>query len=272
MSFTSSIQSAVRAAVGMAVITLTGVGYAAPDAPAKDTMETGFLKKSIAVYGQEERYQVYVPAAYTPDTAWPLVVFLHGAGERGDDGEAHARVGIGAAIEKNPERFPAIVLMPQCPKETVWNTSHDVLDAQLAATRAEYSIDDRRIYLTGLSMGGYGTWLWGAIKTDVFAALIPICGGGDPDDIQRLLKVGGGNPYGSMASRLRALATVPIWAFHGGADGVVPPEHSRSMVAAIQARGGNIQYTEYEGMGHNSWDATYQNPDVIAWLLEQRKE
>lgn len=272
MSQFARIQNALWSAAGVALFIVAGAGYAAPETSAKDSMETGFLKKTITVNGQEERYQVYVPAGYTPDTAWPLIVFLHGAGERGNDGEAHARVGIGAAIEKNPERFPVIVLLPQCPKDTVWNTSHDVLEAQMAATREAYTIDDKRIYLTGLSMGGYGTWLWGAIKTDVFAALLPICGGGNPEDIQRLLKVGGGNPYGSLASRLRALATVPIWAFHGGADGVVPPDHSRSMVEAVRARGGNVQYTEYEGVGHNSWDATYQNPDVIAWLLEQRKE
>jgi len=235
-------------------------------------MDTGFLEKTIDVHGKADKYVVYVPAAYTADKAWPLIMFLHGAGERGDDGVVHSKVGIGPAIEKHPDRFPAIVLMPQCPKDADWNTTHDALEAQLESTRAAYNIDDKRIYLTGLSMGGYGTWLWGALKTDTFAALMPICGGGDPEDIQQLLKVGGGNPYGSLPSRLRALATVPIWAFHGGADSVVPPDRSRTMVEAIKERGGDIRYTEYEGVGHNSWDAAYGDPEVIAWLFAQRKD
>ena len=162
--------------------------------------------------------------------------------------------------------------MPQCPKNQVWATCHDALDAQLAETLKDYNIDHSRIYLTGLSMGGYGAWLWGAIHTDLFAAIMPICGGGDPLAIQKLLNTGGGNPYGSYASRLRALATVPIWAFHGGADGVVPPEGTRQMVKEIKARGGDIQYTEYPGVGHNSWDKAYQESKGIEWLLAQKKK
>jgi predicted peptidase len=234
-------------------------------------VDSRFLNKTIDVHGAEQRYVVYVPEGYTAETAWPLIVFLHGAGERGDDGLAQTKAGLGPAIKKMPSRFPAIVLMPQCPREQVWNTRHDGLDAQLAKTLADYNIDESRIYLTGLSMGGYGAWLWGAIHTDSVAAIMPICGGGAPTAIQNLLGVGGGNPYGSHASRLRALATVPIWAFHGGADGVVPPEESRNMVKEIKARGGNIRYTEYEGVGHNSWDRAYQESEGIEWLLKQKK-
>lgn len=249
----------------------TLIATSTTSAQEQDGMTTGFVNKTITVHSTEERYVVYVPENYTPDTAWPLIVFLHGAGERGDDGVAQTTAGIGPAIKKDPSRFPAIVLMPQCPKEQVWNTRHDSLEAQFEATLAEFNIDRKRIYLTGLSMGGYGAWLWGALHTDTFAAIMPICGGGDPYDIQKLLNVGGGNPYGSLASRVRALATVPIWAFHGGADGVVPPERTREMVAAIKARGGIIQHTEYEGVGHNSWDKAYQESQGIPWLLSQKK-
>ena len=255
-----------------AVILSLGAAFADNQEGAKGVMETGFLNKSITVHEKESRFVVYVPAGYNAEKAWPLIVFLHGAGERGDDGVVQSKVGIGPAIEKNPERFPAIVLMPQCPKDTAWNTEHDVLEAQMEWARQTYNIDEKRIYLTGLSMGGYGTWLWGAIKIDTFAALIPICGGGDPEFILQRLGTAGGNPYGSQASRLRALAKVPIWAFHGGADDVVPPAQSRDMVEALKARGGNVKYTEYEGVGHNAWDATYQDAEVIAWLLEQHKE
>lgn len=255
--------------ITLALASLAGAASAADE---KGAMETGFLDRSIEVHGKVERYVVYVPEGYDAAQAWPLIVFLHGAGERGDDGKAQTTAGIGPAIQAHPERFPAIVLMPQCPKDADWSTTHDVLDAQFEATRGAFNIDEKRIYLTGLSMGGYGTWLWGAIKTDTFAALMPICGGGDPADIQRLLQVGGGNPYGSLASRLRALATLPIWAFHGGADSVVPPDRSRTMVEAVKARGGDIRYTEYEGVDHNSWDAAYGDPEAIAWLLAQRKD
>ena len=249
------------------------VGAAASlQAQENDPMKTGFLIETISVHDTDHRYVVYVPEDYDAEKAWPLIVFLHGAGERGDDGLAQSTAGIGNAIRKDPSRFPAIVLMPQCPKDRLWNTQHDILDAQFARTREQYNIDPARIYLTGLSMGGYGAWLWGGIQTDTFAAIMPICGGGDPYAIQKLLNVEGGNPYGSLASRLRALATVPIWAFHGGADGVVPPQQSRDMVEAIKARGGNIQYTEYEGVGHNSWDKAYQESEGIEWLLKQRKE
>lgn len=261
-------RNVVRPLLVALLATLTTTTFAQEEA----SMKTGFIKKSTPVHGTPERYTVYVPEDYTADKQWPLIVFLHGAGERGDDNEAPRMQGIAEVIEKTPERVPAIVLIPQCPKDQIWNTRHDQLEALMATTRDEYNIDDARIYLTGLSMGGYGTWLWGALHTDTFAALIPICGGGDPHDIQKLLDVGGGNPYGSMASRLRALATVPIWAFHGAEDEAVPVDRSRFMVEEIKKRGGNVKYTEYEGVGHNSWDKAYQESDAIEWLLKQRKQ
>ena len=248
------------------------VAGAAASGEGANGMADGFASKSLTVGLQETKYAVYVPKEYSADKTWPLIVFLHGAGERGDDGVAQTQAGIGPAIVKNPERFPAIVLLPQCPKETEWSSQIDALEAQMEATQGEYNIDPTRIYLTGLSMGGYGTWLWGAVKTDIFAALMPICGGGDPADIQSLLKVAGSNPYGSHASRVRALAKVPIWAFHGGSDSVVPTERSRTLVEAVKAAGGNIEYTEFEGVDHNSWDPAYQSEDTITWLLKQKKE
>lgn len=259
--------------IGMAVAALVSVTSGA-DTPSEGAtgLAKGFSSKAITVGGKERKYAVYVPEGYTPDKAWPLIVFLHGAGERGDDGLAQTQAGIGPAIVKNPERFPAIVLLPQCPNDTEWSSQLDALEAQLDATRKEYTIDPKRTYLTGLSMGGYGTWLWGAIKTDTFAALVPICGGGDPADIQSLLKTGGSNPFGSHASRVRALAKLPIWAFHGGSDSVVPPANTRTMVEAVKAAGGTVQYTEFEGVDHNSWDPAYQNEDTIAWLLKQKKD
>lgn len=229
---------------------------------------TGFVNKYIDG-ASPRRYVVYVPFEYTPEKSWPLIVFLHGAGERGDDGLIPTEVGIGTAIRRNPERFPAIVLIPQCPKDVLWDSAMDDVERAMEKTNAEYNIDLARVYLTGLSMGGYGTWLWGAENTDRFAALMPLCGGGDPKDLQRLSKEEASD-YGSFDERIRKLAKVPIFAFHGADDSAVPVEKSRRMVKALEAAGGNIKYTEYEGVDHNCWDRTYGDADVINWLFEQR--
>jgi predicted peptidase len=214
--------------------------------------ETGMLSKTMTTDGGERTYMVYVPEEYDPEQRWPLVVFLHGAGERGDDGVDQSTVGIGPAIEENPERFPCIVVMPQCPTGVMWPAQAEHIDTVISLTLAEYSIDESRMYLTGLSMGGYGTFMYGADNVDRFAALVPICGGGRITDAAKL-------------------ATVPMWVFHGEADPVVTPDKSRSMVEAIKAAGGDIRYTEYPEVGHNSWDAAYGDPELMAWMLGQRK-
>ena len=179
-------------------------------------------------------------------------MFLHGAGERGSDGLLQTDVGIPHAIRKDPGRFPCVVAMPQCPAGSAWKDRLDIVDETIARSLADYNVDKHRIYLTGLSMGGYGTWAYGARHPEMFAALIPICGGGQTTDAP-------------------ALAKVPIRVFHGGVDSVVNPSASRAMVEAVKNAGGNIEYTEYPDLNHNSWDATYGNPDVIAWLLAQRR-
>ncbi|MBX7255405.1 MAG: dienelactone hydrolase family protein [Candidatus Hydrogenedentes bacterium] len=213
---------------------------------------TGFLNKTMTVDGNTRNYVVYVPSDYDPGKKWPMVVFLHGMGERGRDGLLQTEVGIGSAIRRQASLYPCIVVMPQCPGDTVWLNAFQHIDVAMEQTLKEYSIDSSRIYLTGLSMGGYGSWAYGALHNDVFAAIIPICGGGKVSDAP-------------------ALAKVPIWAFHGGADSVVKPLASQSMVQAVKEAGGNIQYTEYPGVDHNSWDQTYRDLDVVKWLLSQKK-
>jgi predicted peptidase len=214
---------------------------------------TGFINKTLNVGGKSLAYAVYVPRDYDASKSWPLVIFLHGMGERGSDGLAQTDVGIGRAIRKNPDRFTCIVAMPQCPGDSQWNERHDIIAETIARSVADYSIDAKRVYLTGLSMGGYGTWSYGAAHPETFAALVPVCGGGKPEDAP-------------------SLAKVPIRVFHGGADSVVKPEASRVMVEAVKAAGGDIAYTEYPDVNHNSWDVTYGNADVIAWLLAQKKK
>ena len=218
-----------------------------------DPSATGFISKTMDVNGVQRRYVVYVPHGYRPDNEWPLIVFLHGMGERGDDGMLQTEVGIGRAIRRHPDWFPCLVVMPQCPNDVLWYKAFDEIHATLAKTREEYHVDPGRIYLTGLSMGGFATWMYGAQRLDVFAALMPICGGGRTEDAE-------------------ALAEVPIRAFHGADDTKVPPALSRRMVEAVKRAGGDIKYTEFLGVEHNSWDPAYDDRANIKWLLRQRKK
>jgi predicted peptidase len=214
---------------------------------------TGFINKRIEIDGTERRYVVYVPRQYDPEKKWPLILFLHGAGERGNDGLLQTEVGIGRAIRKHADWFPCLVLMPQCPERMWWDGARKDVEQTLEKTLREYNIDPDRVYLTGLSMGGYACWMYGAEHAEKFAALMPICGGGREKDAS-------------------SLATLPIWAFHGASDDVVSPEESRKMVKAVRDAGGNIQYTEFEDTGHNSWDKAYGEEKHIKWLLQQRRQ
>jgi len=213
---------------------------------------TGFIQKTMTVNGKDRAYAVFVPRDYDPHKAWPLVVFLHGSGERGSDGFLQTDVGIGHAIRQNADRFPCIVVMPQCPKKVWWDKAFDDIDLATSLTMKEYTIDKRRVYLTGLSMGGFATWVYGADHVDRFAALMPICGGGRPQDAPKLAKV-------------------PIWAFHGALDKTVNPQESRRMVEAVKKAGGDVRYTEFPNDEHNSWDDAYGDAKAIRWLLSQKK-
>ncbi len=216
-------------------------------------VETGFVAKEIELDGKSYKYMVYVPEDYDAGKSWPAILFMHGAGERGSDGVKQSTVGIGKAIRNNPERFPCIVIMPQCPEASFWEGPvQELALGTLDAAIGEYNIDDDRIVLTGLSLGGFGTWSIGSRCAERFCALVPICGGGIPTDGERYAKT-------------------PIWCFHGSADPVVPVKRSQEMVQMIRAAGGNVEYTELEGVGHNSWDPAYGNPELIEWMLKQRR-
>lgn len=250
-------------AVAVMVLTLAGVfgleelGGAAY---AADVSDTGFISMATSAEGEEWPAVLYVPEDYDPDKKWPLIVFLHGMGERGSDGQRQTEVGIGEVIRSNPERFPCLVYMPQCSTDTFWSSATNEKGAPadvhitqgIETVLGKYNIDEDRVSLTGLSMGGYGTFAYGAKHIDRFSALMPICGGGNVDDAA-------------------ALAKRPMWVFHGGADPVVNPEQSRRMIKATKQAGGDVRYTEYEGVGHNSWDNAYGSADAIAWLLAQKR-
>jgi len=235
---------------------------------------TGFLNRVVTVTGVDYRYQVYVPPSWSKKQKWPVILFLHGAGERGDDGLIQTEVGIGTAIPRHQDRFPAIVVMPQCRAKVWWLDASMEAQALRALDDAmkEFKGDPARVYLTGLSMGGYATWDLGAKATGRFAALVPICGG-----VILPVHVTGrepgmppaeatGDPYAASA---HSIGTTPVWAFHGD-DPVVPVTESRKLVEALRAAGGNVRYTEYPGVGHNSWEEAYAEPELMPWLLAQR--
>lgn len=214
-------------------------------------------------------YRLLRPKGYDSTKRYPLVIFYHGAGERGDDNVKPLVHGMNDfASDDVMEKYPCFVIAPQCPEGDQWvdapwsADSHKMREQPtkpmqlsldlVTSLQAEFSIDERRLYVTGLSMGGFGTWDALQRYPNRFAAAVPICGGGDP-------------------AFAKQLAHIPIWAFHGDADTAVKPIRSRDMINALKAAGGSPKYTEYPGVGHNSWAATYANRDLYAWLFAQKR-
>jgi len=198
------------------------------------------------------KYLLFLPEGYgEKKQGWPMILFLHGAGERGSDLRKVKKHGPPKIVEKRKD-FPFIVVSPQCPQDDWWTEKAEVLIHLLDDIVSRYDVDTDRIYLTGLSMGGYGTWSLASAYPERFAATAPICGGG-----KRF-----------MAHKLK---DVPVWAFHGAKDNVVPLEESEEMVNAIKARGGNAKLTVYPDAGHDSWTETYNNEALYDWFLKHRK-
>jgi predicted peptidase len=230
-----------------------------------DRFEAGEFKHR----DQSLLYRLLRPKSYDPSKRYPLVVFFHGAGERGSDNRQQLIHGMADfAADDVREEYPCFVIAPQCPDGEQWvnvpwtSDRHDMPAQPSTAMRLtfalvdslakELSIDPNRLYVTGLSMGGFG--VWDAIQREpkFFAAAVPICGGGDT----------------SLADAIKHL---PIWAFHGDGDTTVKTQRSRDMIAALKAAGGQPRYTEYPNTGHNSWQATYANREVYAWLFAQSR-
>ncbi len=211
------------------------------------------IKKNVSL-----QYLLYVPKDYqNSGQAWPLVLFLHGIGERGADLELLKLHGMPKLIAAGAE-FPFLVVSPQCPEDTMWPNELDALHALLENIIAAYRVDRSRIYLTGLSMGGYGAWHLAAAYPAMFAALVPICGWT--------------NPFVGFPERIQVLKDVPVWAFHGAEDEIVPLQRSQELVDVLEAHQGNVKLTVYPQVGHDSWTQTYENPELYQWLLQQRNE
>lgn len=198
-------------------------------------------------------YLLYLPENYSSTQKFPLVIFLHGAGERGDDLEKVKMHGPPKLI-KNGQKFPFILIAPQCPEGRRW--THYLLELSLLIDeiQSNYSVDEKRIYLTGLSMGGNGTWALAMYNPEKFAAIAPICGWTDDFEVCKL-------------------KNLPIWVFHGAKDLVVPIENSEKIVQALKNCGSDkIKFTIYPEATHDSWTETYNNPEFYEWLLSNQKE
>jgi predicted peptidase len=216
---------------------------------------TGFLFEALNHAGREYKYALYVPRDYDPGKPWPLIVFLNGRGECGTDGSKQLAIGLGPAMMFHPEEWPFLVLFPQKPDpKDQWEDHDETVMAMVQQTQNDYTVEESRLYLTGLSQGGHGTWTIGSRHPDLWAALAPICGYGKPDEIAP------------------ALAEMPIWCFHGDADTAVPVSESENLVAAVRKAGGSPQLTIYPGVGHNSWDKAYREEGLAAWLLSHQRK
>jgi len=193
----------------------------------------------------------FLPPRQT-DSPVPLVVFLHGAGERGDDNMQQLQT-LPTQLFRSPA-FTGSVLAPQCPSGMFWGACMPELEALIERTIREHHIDPQRVYLTGFSMGGYGTWELAARRPDLFAAVVPICGGGEMKWAPSLKKV-------------------PLWAVHGADDKTIPPQRSRDMIQAVQSAGGTPRYTEFPGIGHDSWHSAYDlSSGILTWMFQQRRQ
>ncbi len=235
-----------------------------------------FQSRSVKIGANEYHFRIFTPKGWTKKNKSPVILFLHGAGERGDDNLAQTKIGLGPAIVRQRDNFPFIVVLPQCPRNRWWTESEmQALSLKaLDQTVKEFSGDASRTYLTGLSMGGYGSWLIASNNPTRFGALAVVCGGIIPPRGLTLPKEANapastGDPYAAVAKKIHH---TPVWVFHGSADQAVPVSESRKMVDAIKAAGGNVRYNEYEGVGHNSWDKAYSEPELFSWLLSHRRK
>jgi predicted peptidase len=226
--------------------------------------------------GQSLAYQILYPLNYNPSVKYPVVLVLHGAGERGDDNVAQMKYGTQVFLNpENQQKFPAIVIFPQCPKDSYWSSVkidrtqkptlfifdyapnlnwplQSAIDLVKSLVKKKVA-DKNRLYIMGLSMGGMGTLEAVSRNPKMFAAAIPICGGADLTYVKKYAK------------------KLPLWVNHGDADAVVPVKYSRELVAALQEAKANVTYTEYPGVNHNSWDNTFAQPTLLSWLFSFKK-
>jgi len=241
---------------------------------AAQELPTGFVNRTVTVGSEQYGYQVYVPRDYTPGSRLPVILFLHGGGETGDDGLIQTEGALGDAVRRSQSDYPAVIVFPQCAPGRIWATD-DMANMALGAledTEEDYGTDPNRVYVTGLSRGGQGAWFLAYRNPDRFAALLVIAGrvantGEQGKD--GIVPAADGEPFAALAGKI---AGTPTWIFHGEIDGTTEVEESRNLVAALEKIGATkFRYTEMPGSPHNVWDAAYRSPGVIDWLFSQRR-
>jgi len=241
------------------------------------TMDTGFITRSL-LHGQDQRlYQVYVPSDYTPEKRWPVILFLHGAGEGGRDALLPTEYQLGSAIRRNAARYPGIVVFPQVGRTRAWASADVDLALQvLSHAQRDFATDADRVYLTGVSSGGKAAWHALYRQPQRFAAALIVCGlvrprlasGGRAPDPDPVVPDADGDPMERLARRLR---TTPVWTFHGDDDPVFPVEDAREIMTALAKVGAPARYTELAGFGHDVWDIAYYSEEVADWLFAQSR-
>jgi acetyl esterase/lipase len=229
--------------------------------------ETGFLNRRIELHGVSYRFQVYLPEDWRRDDhkQWPIILFLHGRGERGSEGMWQTQIGLPAAVRDHPDRWPFVIVMPQCPLPDYWTDPEMMAMAMAALDREteEFHGDPEHTYLSGLSLGGYGAWelarayprRWAAIAiaaSGIFWSYAP-----ERWDEAKTLP----------AEYARAIARTPVWLFHGADDPVVPPRESDLMFEALKANGGHVRLWIYQGLKHDCWTRAYGETELPRWLL-----
>jgi predicted peptidase len=256
------IMRVVSASVAFALF----AGLTEAGTPGGPDVSTGFLFRSIEHQGRELKYVLYVPRAYDPSRAWPLILFLHGSGESGVDGSRQLAQGLPRELLWNPDLWPFIVIIPQKPSPNVeWEQYELELMTMVGQARREYVVDPAHLVLTGLSQGGHGAWVLGARHPELWAAVVPVCGYG----LARWYRPGDFN--GTLAELADGIKAIPVWAFHGEADDVVPVAETRALVTALQAAGSKPRTTFYPGVGHGCWERAYGEKELPGWLLAQRR-
>ncbi len=240
---------------------MTAAAYAGPAKPAtqrasrNNGLPADFVAGSItSSEGHTQPYAVFVPENYDPKVKWPLVMFLHGSGESGADGVRQTRVGLGPFLAAYRKKCPFIAVFPQSPNAQTWfrGIQAKIMFEILDKVQRDYNVDPDRIYLTGISMGGFGTWEMAMMRPDIFAALIPICGGGPVEFVDPLKRM-------------------PIWCFHGARDDRVPVKLSRALIDRLKKIGGEPKYTEFPNESHMCWDTAYATQGLFPWMLKQRR-
>jgi poly(3-hydroxybutyrate) depolymerase len=241
--------------------------HAKPEPPPEPRQETGFLNRTLTLHGVAYRFQVYLPESFRQEARkpWPVILFLHGRGERGSEGMWQTQNGLPQAVRDHPERWPFVIVMPQCPLSSFW-TDPEMLTMAMAALdqeTEEFRLDPQRTYLTGLSMGGYGAWELARLHPQRWAAVAVLAGGVfwsyAPERWQEAATL--------PAEYARALGRTPVWLFHGSEDNIVASRQSELLFDAFKTAGGHVRLWVYMGLKHDCWTRAYNEPELPRWLL-----